>query len=120
MLHQVCFVGGKTSAPSFSNSDLTILELLIDQFFCSYLESFPDANFKATAHFLRYYADMIRRFGPLVKTLRFESKHQYFKALTHLTKNKKNMPVTEIKTSVYDLFTICKGLFSRLSFNTYL
>lgn len=68
MLHQVCFVGGKTSAPSFSNSDLTILELLIDQFFCSYLESFPDANFKATAHFLRYYADMIRRFGPLVKT----------------------------------------------------
>ena len=40
MLHQVCFVGGKTSAPSFSNSDLTILELLIDEFFVATLKVF--------------------------------------------------------------------------------
>ena len=34
---------------------------------------------------------LIRRFGPLVKTLIYESKHQYFKALTHLTKNRENI-----------------------------
>ena len=81
----------RLSAPSFSNSDLTILELFIDEFFYIYLEGFPDANLKPKAHFLGHYADMIRRFSQLVKTLRFESKHQYFKVLTHLTKNRKNI-----------------------------
>ena len=48
---------------------------------------------------------MIRRFGSLVKTLRFESKHQYFKALTHSTKNNKN---------------ICQSLAKRHQFMIYL
>ena len=78
----------RLSALSFSNSDL---ELLIDEFFCSYLESFADVNIKIKAHFLRHYADLIRRFIPLVKTLRFKSKHQYVNALTYLTKNRKSM-----------------------------
>ena len=66
----------RLSASSFSDSDLIVLDLLTDEFFLSYLESFPDVNLKPKAHFLRHYSYMIRRFGPLVKTLRFESKHQ--------------------------------------------
>ena len=81
----------RLSASSFSDSDLIVLDLLTDEFFLSYLENFPDVNLKPNAHFLRHYSDMIRRFGPLVKTLRFESKHQYFKSLSHLTENRKNI-----------------------------
>ena len=39
---------------------------------------FPEANMKPKFYFLRHYA-MIKRFGPLVKTLKFEVKHQYLK-----------------------------------------
>ena len=45
---------------------------------------FPEANMKPKFYFLRHYA-MIKRFGPLVKTLKFEVKHQYLKWA--LTKN---------------------------------
>ena len=79
----------RLSATSFSDSDLIVLDLLTDEFFLSYLENFPDINLKPKAHFLRHYSDMIRRFGPPAKTLRFESKHQYFKLLSHLTVNRK-------------------------------
>ena len=34
---------------------------------------------------------MISRFGPLVKTLRFESKHSFFKSALALNKNRKNI-----------------------------
>ena len=57
----------------------------------SYQESFPTANIKPKAHFLRHYPDMIRQFDPLVKTLRFESKHQYLKSFSQMTKNRKNV-----------------------------
>ena len=33
---------------------------------------------------------MIGRFGPLIKTLRFEAKHSYFKSLFNINKNRKN------------------------------
>ena len=59
----------RLSASSSSNSELTVLDLLTDEFFLSYLENFPDVNLKPKAHFLRHHSDIIRRFGPLVKTL---------------------------------------------------
>ena len=34
---------------------------------------------------------MIGRFGPLIKTLRFEAKHGYFKFLFNINKNRKNV-----------------------------
>ena len=33
---------------------------------------------------------MIQKFGPFVKTLRFEAKHSYFKSVYHCTNNRKN------------------------------
>ena len=80
----------RLSASSFSDSNLVVLDLLTLEFFLCYLKTFPDVNLKLKVHFLRLYSDMIRRFGSLVKTLRFESKYQYFKSFSHLTKNRKN------------------------------
>ena len=81
----------RLSSSSFSKSDLAILEVNIADFFLSYQENFPTANIKPKSHFLRHYPNMIRRFGLLVKTLRFESKDQYFKSLSQMTKRRKNM-----------------------------
>ena len=66
-------------ASSFSNSDLIILDFIIEEFFDTYYQLFPDANKKPKSHFLRHYSEMIKRFGPLVQTLRFEAKHHHFK-----------------------------------------
>ena len=53
----------------FTFKELTILEILIQEFFQLYLQLFPDINMKPKAHFLTPYPEMIRRFGQLVKTL---------------------------------------------------
>ena len=44
---------------------------------------------------------MIQRFGPLVKTLRFEVKHSYFKGLSQITNNRKNICQTLAKRHQY-------------------
>ena len=45
---------------------------------------------KPKGHYLQHYPQMIRKFGPLVKTLRFESKNGYFKSTFQASKNRKN------------------------------
>ena len=63
----------------------------MDNFLERYVSLFPDVNLKPKAHFLRHYPEMIGRFGPLIKTLRFEAKHGYFKYLFNINKNRKNV-----------------------------
>ena len=62
-------------ASTFSNDDLVVLQAAIDEFLPKYLLCFPHLHLKPKAHYLRHYPDMIRQFGPLVKTLRFEAKN---------------------------------------------
>ncbi len=42
---------------------------------------FPDCPLKPKHHYMLHYTDLILKFGPLIRlwTLRFESKHCYFK-----------------------------------------
>ena len=47
---------------------------------------------------------MIRRFGPLVKTSRFESKHSYFKPFLSGNKNKKNVWLSLAKGHQYIMY----------------
>ena len=49
------------------------------------MEVFPDLNFKPKSHFLKYYPEMIKQFGSLVETFRFERKHRYFRRLYQKT-----------------------------------
>ena len=55
------------------------------------MSKFPDTIIKPKAHFIQHYPQMISRFGPLIKTLRFESKHSFFKSALALNKNRKNI-----------------------------
>ena len=41
-------------ASSFSNSDLIILDFVIEEFFDTYYQLFPDANMKPKSHFLKH------------------------------------------------------------------
>ena len=59
---------------------------------------------KPKSHFLKHYPEMIQRFGPLVKTLRFEAKHSYFKGLSQITSNRKNNCQTLAKRHQYTMY----------------
>uniref|UniRef100_A0A8C2FGN5 Uncharacterized protein n=1 Tax=Cyprinus carpio TaxID=7962 RepID=A0A8C2FGN5_CYPCA len=54
---------------------------------------FPDCPLKAKHHYLMHYPDLILHFGPLIRlwTLRFESKHCYFKQCARRLHNFKNL-----------------------------
>ena len=60
----------------------------IKSFFSEFIDLFPGVNMKPKTHFLIHYPTMIGRLGPLFKTLRFESKHSYFKSSLSGNKNR--------------------------------
>ena len=53
------------------------------------MDFFPNVITKPKGHFLQHYPAVIRMFGPLIKTLRFESKNGYFKSTFQSNKNRK-------------------------------
>ena len=75
----------------FTNIDLFLLQKKIDTFFPKYMDFFPNIITKPKGHFLQHYPGMIRMFGPLIKTLRFESKNGYFKSTFQSNKNRNNV-----------------------------
>ncbi|XP_057311529.1 uncharacterized protein LOC130649291 [Hydractinia symbiolongicarpus] len=78
-------------APKFTEDHLKILEHLITNFLKNYCCLFPEIALKPTAHFITHYPANIWEFGPLIKTLRFESKHSYFKNSITNTRNYMNV-----------------------------
>ena len=66
-----------------------MLDSQLHDFIKSYFEVFEDAKLKPKSHYLQHYPQMIKAFAPLVKTLRFESKHEYFKSTFSGSKNRK-------------------------------
>ena len=98
-----CQLTERLCALEFSNSDLVYLDESLHSFFSKYMSKFPDVIIKPKAHFIQHYPQMISRFGPLVKTLRFESKHSFFKSALASNKNRKNISVYGQKAPVLDI-----------------
>ena len=71
----------------FNNIDLMLLQDKTDNFSSKFMDNFPDVSMKPKGHFLQHYPAMIRTFGTLIKTLRFESKNGYFKSTFQSNKN---------------------------------
>ena len=80
------------------------MESEIKRFFSEFIDLFPEVDMKPKAHFLIDYPTIIRRFGPLVKTLRFESKHSYFKSFLSGNKNRKNVWLSLAKRHQYMMY----------------
>ena len=78
-------------APRFTKEHLIDLKRSIVNFNKTYFLTFPIENLKPKCHFLEHYHLHIQKFGPLVKTLRFESKHSYFKYAVANSRNNINI-----------------------------
>ena len=81
----------KLCSLSFTSTELVLIAEHIQLFFSNYVLLFDDVKLKPKAHFIFHYPHMNERFGPLVKTLRFEAKSGYFKGLYSNNKNQKNI-----------------------------
>lgn len=76
-------------APKIHISHLGFLDALCHDYISSRKELFPTVRLRPKHHYLTHYALLIYLFGPLIKvwTLRFESKHSFFKRTAHAGKN---------------------------------
>lgn len=68
-------------SPSITPDQVAYLGVLIEEYIQSRVELFPEFCLKPKHHYLCYYPELIIQFGTLIRlwTLRFESKHTYFK-----------------------------------------
>lgn len=69
-------------APTISTGQAAYLRVLIDEYLYARKQTFGDHPLsKPKHHYLNHYPELIVHFGPLIRlwTLRFESKHTYFK-----------------------------------------
>lgn len=68
-------------AHAISTGQTAYLRVLIDDYLHFRMVTFSDSPLKPKHHYVSHYPELILRFGPLIRlwTLRFESKHTYFK-----------------------------------------
>lgn len=87
---EICF------SPKISMRQLKILKEKIDEYIERRSSYFHKVPLRPKHHFLVHYPDLFVQFGPLVKlwTLRFESKHSYFKNIARMCKNFRNITKT--------------------------
>lgn len=76
-------------APALSHDIIVELKLLIDKYIIERRRLFADVKLRPKHHYLTHYPWLILQFGPLIhmSTLRFESKHSYFKRIIRCKKN---------------------------------
>lgn len=74
-------------APTISVPQVALLSVLIGDYLEGRKELFPSQKLKPKHHYLTHYPALILKFGPLIRlwTMRFESKHSYFKRCVRRT-----------------------------------
>ena len=70
-----------TCVTAISPQQIAYLRILSQEYLEMRSSLFPECSLKPKHHFLSHYPDLIFEFGPLIRlwTLRYESKHGYFK-----------------------------------------
>ena len=82
--------------PNITELDVAYLQVCIEEYLFDRKLHFPNCNLKPKHHYLYHYPELILAFGPLIRlwTLRFESKHSYFKRCARKLQNFVNLPKT--------------------------
>lgn len=82
--------------PVHTNESIAYLETKISEHRHKYCTLFPERKLLPKQHYLEHYPALILLFGPLVSfwTLRFESKHSYFKQVVRHTNCFKNITLS--------------------------
>ena len=80
-------------APRISVGQVADLRILTEEYLHDRKELFPNDPLKPKHHYVAHYPELILQFGPLIRlwTLRFESKHTYFKQCARKLHNFKNL-----------------------------
>lgn len=83
-------------AHAISTGQIAYLRVLIDDYLHFRMVTFSDSPLKPKHHYMSHYPELIVHFGPLIRlwTLRFESKHTYFKQCARKLHNFKNLCAT--------------------------
>jgi len=83
-------------APSISTWQIAHLRVLTEQYMECRCRLFSNHKLKPKHHYLMHYPALIMQYGPLIRlwTLRFESKHSYFKRCARYALNFKNICFT--------------------------
>ncbi|CAN7978301.1 unnamed protein product [Ixodes persulcatus] len=81
------------TAPSLTEGTVAYLQVLIEEYIADRLELFPLESLVPKHHYLLHYPGLVLAFGPLINmwTMRFESKHSYFKNCVRQLKNFKSL-----------------------------
>ena len=76
-------------APKIEHKRLPFMQTLIEDYLDMRLACFPDIRLRPKHHFLMHYPQLTAAFGPLIRmwSLRFESKHSYFKQVIRQSHN---------------------------------
>jgi len=66
------------------------------KFMTNFKKLFPEESVTPKMHYMLHYPDLIRNFGPLIKfsTIKFERKHNYFKKLSQILRNFRNITLS--------------------------
>ncbi|XP_054724735.1 uncharacterized protein LOC129235069 [Uloborus diversus] len=80
-------------APKIQKGQIAYLQTLIEEYLDLRSSLFPSVALRPKHHYLSHYTTLILQFGPLIRlwTLRFESKHSYFKRCARSCNNFKNI-----------------------------
>jgi len=82
--------------PVVTNDIVSEMNDAIDDYITLRLQCFPDHKLRPKHHYIAHYPDLTLQCGPLIRlwTLRFESKHSYFKKVIRSAQNFKNVTYT--------------------------
>jgi hypothetical protein len=77
----------------FDEDAILYLEEKTNSYLSEFKQIYPHTNITAKQHFLVHYGGNIRKFGPLkhISTMRFESKHSFFKRVAKAINNNRNV-----------------------------
>jgi len=80
-------------APKITENQVSWMKEIICEYLYMRRISFPDNPMTPKHHYLMHYGDLTLQFGPLVRvwTMRFESKHSYFKSCARKLRNFRNL-----------------------------
>ncbi|KAK6177817.1 hypothetical protein SNE40_015846 [Patella caerulea] len=83
-------------SPTISYGQIAFLQISIDEYLENRIKCFPEHRLRPKHHFIQHYPELILKFGPLIRlwTMRFESKHSYFKECARKLKNYKHLTKT--------------------------
>jgi hypothetical protein len=80
-------------APCISDNQIAEMKDVIEEYIYYRQALFPEHTLKPKHHYLTHYPWLVQQFGPLIRlwTMRFESKHSYFKECARKLHNFKNL-----------------------------